>query len=96
MHTVHGRVFQRLKQPVANINKPCQNTGRNIIITAFGVFLWQTVTSYISTVKSHQNFSPVIGEESTSEEEDTEFVTPKASKRPQKVLTLVCFFTTCK
>ena len=38
MHTVHGRVFQRLKQPVANINKPCQNTGRNIIITAFGVF----------------------------------------------------------
>ena len=36
MHTVHGRVFQRLKQPVANVNKPCQNTGRNIIITAFG------------------------------------------------------------
>ena len=36
MHTEHGRVFQRLKQPVANVNKPCQITGKNIIITAFG------------------------------------------------------------
>ena len=34
--TVHGRVFQRLKQPVAKVQKPCQNTGKNISIIAFG------------------------------------------------------------